>query len=291
MAPKRTLDDFLSARPADCTNGERASKRTSVASSEPTSADDDSVHSGLWGSNGTPSGPLFLNLLADAEATAVYQLMKSTAHSPPVRRCKLSEADRQRLEGLRALPGSQRDGAWWVDSCTCEVWTGADIGHQRWQIDVGAKGPTSTLSRLSKVLSVESLGRLRHLGGKGEKRMVKLFRHHVALNADLDKRAAGYVIPLNVGAGGSVSHQCDTAGCARVCHLETTSLHRNNLDRQRCPGPIIVFYKDQILIEVPCSHGAQAGSTSDEQLRRSCLGGLQLVEHSPDSASILAGLL
>lgn len=287
MAPPSDIDDLLRPRPGRSANGERVTRKRKI----------DGVLEGPGPKPGPVakralSGPEFLNSLADSEAKGLYDLMRKTARRPPTSVVNVSAPVAERLHAVKAKQGTDRDGKWWLALVTCEVWESTDGGHPRWQVDVNA-GPAGLVEQIREVLSVESFDRFlrcRTARGESGKVMVKLQRHHVALNADLVKRAAGPVIPLNAGKGGSVSHLCDKTGCARACHLETASLHRDNVDRQRCPGPLLMLFRDEIVEEKPCRHGEQVSSTPVEQFHHSCLGCLQVLELSEDAASVISRL-
>ena len=118
--------------------------------------------------------------------------------------------------------------------------------------------------------------------------MVKLPCHHVAYNADLLRRGTA-PLPLDAGAGGSLSHTCDKRGCVRVSHLEVTSEHRDNLNRQRCQGPSLLVFRGVIVQERPCAHAQ--GERHEERLRNSCVGSLRLHTLTDASAGAIASIL
>lgn len=110
----------------------------------------------------------------------------------------------------------------------------------------------------------------------------------MAYNADLSRRDTA-PLPLNAGAGGSLSHLCDKRGCVRVSHLEVTSEHATNLARQRCRGPSLLVFRGRIVQEHLCAHAQ--GGTREELLRNSCLGSLQLHVLTDESAGAIMSLL
>jgi hypothetical protein len=114
--------------------------------------------------------------------------------------------------------------------------------------------------------------------------------HHVAYAAHPARAEAP--IPENAGAGGSISHNCDTQGCCKIQHLEATPKHQDNMDRQRCSGVTLITYKGVIVQEIPCAHGKTTSLlpggldldafTADDialhnRIRTSCIG-LRVIE-------------
>lgn len=239
------------------------------------------------GESGKLTGADFLNSLADNEARGLFDLMKT--EGPPTRSCILSDEQYQLVRGLRAAPGSVRDGRWWTDLLTCEAYGKPDVkDHPRWQIDVDSQD--GLVHRVQKLLSVESFAKFKSLATVGDKSMVKLQRHHVALNADRS-RSDGPLIPSDSGKGGSVSHLCDRKGCVRACHLETAAVHKTNLSRQRCQGVMLLCLQGVIVQEQPCAH-AQAGDGSlASMLQNSCLGNIRVLVVSDESARLISSLL
>jgi hypothetical protein len=95
---------------------------------------------------------------------------------------------------------------------------------------------------------------------------VKFNMHHIAYLLNTKRDAAP--IPDNVGRGGSISHICDRTGCIKPDYLQATPLHRRNLDRQRCPGVLIIHYLGEIF-ENPCLHAVDE-VTLEEKIDLSC---------------------
>jgi len=238
------------------------------------------------GEPGKLTGADFLNSLAEDEARGLNDLMQKVG--PPVRACILSDELYQLVSGLQAAPGSERDGKWWTDYLTCEAYGKPDVkDHPRWQIDVHSSD--GLVHRVEKVLSVEAFAMFKSLATAGDKSMVKLQRHHVALNADRS-RSDGPLIPSDSGKGGSVSHLCDRKGCVRACHLETAIVHKTNLARQRCQGVVLLCFQGVIVQEQPCAH-AQAGDGSlTSRLQNSCLGNISVLALSDESARLISQL-
>lgn len=98
----------------------------------------------------------------------------------------------------------------------------------------------------------------------GPNGQVKIPCHHLAFVAG----NAGVEIPNNMGAGASMSHLCDSRGCIRETHLELTLQHVDNLERQRCPGVILIVSLDLIIHELPCAHAR--GNSTEERIATSC---------------------
>ena len=92
-----------------------------------------------------------------------------------------------------------------------------------------------------------------------------------ALTADGNLREP---IPLNLGAGGSLSHYCDQSGCdggnhdidgeGSADHVEPVGEHALNLDRQRCRGATLVVSDDNFILGVSLCQHAQ------DELSRCC---------------------
>lgn len=235
------------------------------------------------------SGASFLNSLSNAEIQSLASLMRKQMSPRPT--MTWSTATTDQVKAFTASPdGSTHPGSWWIDLCKCELVGGSDIkDHPRWQIDIEARGSKAVVLEVEKVLSVERLADFKALASAGAKKMVKLQAHHIALSADLSRRDAA-PLPLNAGAGGSISHLCDRTGCVRVCHLEITPVHKKNLDRQRCRGPTLLVFRGVIIQEQPCAH-AQAGLSPEARLMNSCLAHVNVVELSESGACAIQSVL
>lgn len=157
-----------------------------------------------------------------------------------------------------------RLGRWYLDHLSCELVRSSStaICHPRWQVRLDG-GPSSVAGALRVALSDgawQALSRLTNYA--------KIMAHHIAYNADSRRVAAP--IPLNVGAGGSISHLCDEVGCVKQSHLESTPVHRDNMDRQRCRGILLLVFRDVIVEETPCSHGRGRGGSLALDILASC---------------------
>lgn len=253
---------------------------------------DSSAHSADSSETGTPrrtSVAGFLNSLSAEEATALDRVMRSALQSRITATSSLSEEVRQQLEPLRGLEdGSTHDGSWWVDLCKCEIVGLKSEDHPRWQVDLNGTGKSSNVAMVREILSAQSFSLFQAASTEGVKKVVKLPCHHVAYNADLSRRGTA-PLPLDAGAGGSLSHTCDKTGCVRVRHLEVTSEHITNLYRQRCQGPSLLVFRGVIVQERPCAHAQ--GGTQEELLCNSCLGSVQVHTLTDASAGAIASLL
>lgn len=232
----------------------------------------------------------FLNSLTDDEARALDRVMRSSLSSRIAATPILSAVVRQQLLSLRGLEdGSTHDGWWWANLTSCEVVgisSGAD--HPRWQIDIDGAGIASNMTLVKGILSEHSLDSLKASATTGAKKVVKLPCHHVAYNADLSRRDTA-PLPLNAGAGGSLSHLCDRKGCVRASHLEVANEHASNLQRQRCQGPSLLVFRGVIVQETSCVHAQ--GATELARLQNSCLGSLRLDILGESSARAVSSIL
>lgn len=209
--------------------------------------------------------------LPDAQACwKLYRSCKGVRN-----KCRLDPQQQEKLTSLRAVdPATGRNGKWYLQHITCEVaeLEASSSGHPRWQVRL-EEGPLSVGQRLKRTISARAWESL-----IAYTKYLKVEVHHVAYNADLRRETAP--IPSNVGAGGSISHLCDEVGCCKASHLEATPIHKDNLDRQRCTGILLLHFKDVIVQEVPCSHGQKRGTDLESQLTSSCVQHIQLVEIS-----------
>lgn len=236
----------------------------------------------------TYSAAKWLNSLSGDEARALDTLMRRSIN---VRAS--SPLDVELLRQLRSLRGATlpggvttHSGAWWADRLQCELVTGIKIDgdHPRWQIDVEAKGGVAV--SVKKVVSAAAYADFLLLASVGKKKMVKLNCHHVALNADIARRDIA-PLPLDAGRGGSVSHLCDRIGCVGLSHLEVSTRHMTNTDRQRCQGPVLCVYRGQIVSEQACTH-AKGDDDSELKLLNSCMGRITLITLSDAAAEHIA---
>jgi len=170
--------------------------------------------------------------------------------------------DIQKLQTLVGQPmlDTGRDGAWYLNIVTCKIWDTKQSGsdHPRWQVKMTGSGFDTRKARIKQVLSKSAWETLLATFPVTFKPAV----HHIAYNADPRREAAP--LPLNVGAGGSVSHPCDERGC--IAHLESTPVHGDNMDKQRCKGITLICFKGFIIQEVPCAHGECATPLVGEEL-------------------------
>ena len=231
----------------------------------------------------------FLNSLSAAEASSLDCVMRSALKSRIAAASTLSVSVRSQLQSLRGLEGGlTHDGSWWVDLCKCEIVELKSDDHPRWQVDLNGAGRSSNVALVRGVLTAQSFSLFEAASTEGVKKVVKLPCHHVAYNADLSRRDTA-PLPLDAGAGGSISHSCDRRGCVRVSHLEVTSEHADNLSRQRCQGPSLLVFRGVIVQERPCAHGR--GGSHEAQLRNSCAGNVQLHTLTDASAEAIVSIL
>lgn len=245
----------------------------------------------------------WLRSLSLQTAQAVLKLMRSSVKLAFV--SQVPESEQAVLATLKALPCNEgRDGSWYISRSTCEVvaTTAKDTSHPRWQVDLTA-GPKSVGQKLKAVLSE---GEWRSLLDVVEgRRQWKVMAHHIAYNAS-DLRVSA-PLPLDCGRGGSISHPCDQRGC--LIHVEATPVHKDNMDRQRCLGILLLHFRGVITKEVPCVHGCKLGVGGEHgeelgfggvvnqeseilksQLRRSCLK-IRLLEISEADFSNMSSLV
>jgi len=236
----------------------------------------------------------FLNSLSATEAQALDRVMRSALSGKITAPSTLSQEVRLQLQPLRGVEledggdHTTHDGSWWVDLCKCEIVGISSDDHPRWQVDVNGAGSASNVVKVRDVLSAQAFSLFKTAATAGAKKVVKLPCHHVAYNADLSRRVTA-PLPLNAGAGGSLSHLCDKKGCVRASHLEVASEHASNLSRQRCRGPTLLVFRDTIVQEHPCAHAQ--GATHEELLRNSCLGALSIFSLTDASAGAIMSLL
>jgi hypothetical protein len=227
------------------------------------------------------AGAKWLRSLSLEEAQAVFDVMRAVASQ--AQKHQVSEEDRGILSSLKAVPGSSRDGAWYVKWSTCTVATAkSGSGHPRWQVKLD-QGKASIGAKLKQVLPTRAWETLLQDCNK----MLRVGYHHVSYNADPRRGAAP--LPLGLGAGASISHLCDEEGCFCQHHLEANPIHRDNMDRQRCSGVILLHFDGILVKEVPCSHGEKQGASGslETKIKASCIK-VRLLEISQGDFQIMA---
>ncbi|TGO44620.1 hypothetical protein BOTNAR_0780g00010 [Botryotinia narcissicola] len=226
------------------------------------------------------AGAKWLRSLSLEDAKAVFEVM--CAVTSQAAKHQVSEEDRGILASLQAVPGESRDGSWYVKWSTCTVATvKSGVSHPRWQVklpgksSVGAKLKSSLTSGAWETL-------LRDCGNK-----LRVGYHHVSYNAD--PRRGAVPLPLGLGAGASLSHLCDEQGCFDEQHLEASTVHKDNMDRQRCSGVLLLHFDGIIVKEVPCLHGKEKESSGslEAKIRASCIK-VRLLEISQGDFDIMA---
>jgi hypothetical protein len=199
--------------------------------------------------------------LSMEDAKAVYKVFRGAVAVKE--KYQLGGADKAILSSLKAVSGV-RDGPWYTEHVKCLI---ANIStptgqHPRWQVRLNA-GLSSLGQTLKQAISAKAWATL-----TGYTSYLKVEAHHVAYNAD-DRRVTA-PLPLNVGAGGSLSHLCDECGCVKPPHLEATPVHKDNMNRQRCLGIVLLYFQDTIVKEIPCKHGIERGSDLESGILASC---------------------
>jgi hypothetical protein len=214
---------------------------------------------------------VYLAGLSMEDAEALYRVMLSSVKV--YEKNRLDAETVTMLETLDNAVNPNRPGSWYLKHVTCSI---AELdpskqiagqqkpGHTRFQVRMG-QGSGSRVGQIKAALSLKAWETFKELSSTS----VKIFYHHIAYNADLRREAAP--IPANVGVGASISHLCDEVNCICQAHLEATTVHRDNMDRQRCIGIRLLCFRGFIVDEVPCSHGRKLGETLDTQILASCL--------------------
>lgn len=214
---------------------------------------------------------VYLAGLSMEDAKALYHVMLSSVKV--FKKVRLDAETVVMLETLDNAVNPNRPGAWYLNHVTCSI---AEFdpskqiagpqkpGHTRFQVKMG-QGSGSRVGQIKAALSPKAWSAFQELSGTS----VKIFHHHIAYNADPRRESAP--IPSNVGMGASISHLCDEANCICQGHLEATTIHKDNMDRQRCIGIRLLCFRGFIVDEVPCMHGRKLGATLDAQLMASCL--------------------
>lgn len=173
--------------------------------------------------------------------------------------------------GLARLPGQdpQVNGAFWAEFAHCtEVFRrGAKSErHPRWQVNF-SKGLNRLLQLITPTKGGVSSGKeakaafwvrlptggmvfqqglwdsFKALGSNKPdgRNFLKVPVHSLRYAAS--PKMAHARLPDNPGRGGSLSHYCDLPGCTggdAAEHLGSETAHQANLDRQRCPGAILM---------------------------------------------------
>lgn len=161
------------------------------------------------------------------------------------------------LKSLAARDGDLRTGLWWFNLVECEVVVSTAKGkdHWRWQVKLEA-GPDSVAAKLRRTVGKEAWKSLTSQNSTLFKIGAHILSYAASDRFDLKP------IPLNVGSGGSISHLCDRNSCINQKHLVATEVHKDNLDRQRCLGVLILHINGSIVSERPCKHSG-VGKLSD----------------------------
>lgn len=171
-----------------------------------------------------------------------------------------------------------RTGADWIDYTTCsKIPVGAagvemGAGYPRLQIQFNRTGPNVPFKtphkrihgldplgkRFKSALTAEEWAAFKGycLSGTGtsNKVSVKIMCHHIVYNAKA-KTAGGAIaeLPSGTGAGASVEHLCDNK-CIKEAHLVATTTHALNLERQGCPGALLLCHGGVIMQVINCPH-------------------------------------
>lgn len=216
---------------------------------------------------------LWLNYLTHTEARSLLEIMCTTVGTSATAQVSGGASPL----GLNCLPAnSPRTGDWYMEWASCEIIgllvSGGATGHPRWQPRVVNKvgntpaNPTAVGRSIRSRLRDDAWEWLKTLASSNGQ--VKIPRHHLAFLAGDDGMGASTGLPVDLGAGSSMSHLCDSVGCIRDSHLELTLQHVDNLERQRCTGVTLIASMDLIIHEVPCGHAR--GGTSEERIASSC---------------------
>lgn len=222
----------------------------------------------------------WLNSLSHVEAVRLAGLMREKVGIKEDSPVRVTGMRVDELERCLALDDCH-SGEWWVAHCSCEVidlGSGSGTSHARWQLNFTAGRGVTTPSKRSRG-EVPMLVQLRSCVGESKWQALKqtvlanaghpppsrftakLDVHHVAYVASPQRWAGeGHPIPDQVGAGSSVGHLCDTAGCIRESHLVAHTFHVDNLARQRCPGCTVVVCGSVVIFEQVCGHGYVDGA-------------------------------
>jgi len=210
----------------------------------------------------------FLNALNPTEAAELYswlvgfkRCVPGTAHIFQDRTDKMQYV--RSLRGIRRItsPGQvnadvvTHPGQFWLEWATClMVSSKAALVINRQQVDVPyTKRPASVRTELWEALFD---GVVPARTGCDSTRTQSFMAHHIAYATH---KSDG---PLRIcGAGSSVSHRCDGGECVRPSHLTFVQSHRDNMDRQRCSGLILVVRGNVIVKESSCIHDRDSDDT------------------------------
>lgn len=229
----------------------------------------------------------FLVDLTLDDAKALYGVMLEQCRT--IKTPTSSPKDCRILECLASSSSSSRDGRWHLERVTCLLVTTNDSSdsHPRWQIRADGRG--RSYGTLSVRLSSEGFSSLTKFCKNYSSGQGKIGHHMVAYNADV--RRSSVPLPLDLGRGSSVSHLCDVKGCVKQRHLEISSNHVNNMDRQRCLGVTVIHFQGVIVQEMPCIHGRtlDVGSSLEARLEKSC-SRVSLVELSQEAGEIVTSV-
>jgi len=197
-------------------------------------------------------------------------------------RCKVPVERTKQIKNLPAVTATGGSSSAGSNAPTREQ-------HGRYQVKINAAGGGSVRSVIHSALrrvagyerAISLMADFSRCASDPSKAhaAVKIWRHHLACIAHLPP---GTLIPTDCGAGGSVSHLCDTTSCIRGDHLRPESAHIDNMARQRCRGVVLTIMSQsgEILQETPCEHGQEAARlvspgtatnvSVDDELRLSC---------------------
>jgi len=196
---------------------------------------------------------VFLNACSQTDLDVLWASM-----SPRILPWNRYEDQRHRIEalyGIRMLHDRTGDiknethsGRWWMDWAECCIFYPGAV-----------PSPLRPLSNLNKAqiqfrACPEGVNRRIFRTFQGDSEVVKLISYHVAYKHG----NIGTDLPLTLGRGSSVSHYCDTCGCNRRSHLTVAAAHRDNMDRQRCPGVILTTLNGMIINQTKCGHDLSA---------------------------------
>lgn len=179
---------------------------------------------------------------------------------------------------------SVKDGRAWFEWSTCPRtlvnpaecrwpmnWTGKSQSGDPEELVTPSKlykGRQPLLARLKSCFDDEGWARFKAVTGNPEAKRPRIQLNVYVLNFAASQRATVLVpgedpprllepVPINLGAGGSLSHYCDQAGCDggdEAGHVEPVGNHIDNLIRQRCNGATLVTDGDAIVSVALCPH-------------------------------------
>jgi hypothetical protein len=214
----------------------------------------------------------FLNACTQHELTTLFGLVTARCHN-----WHRSEANRAQIDGMRglfmmnyagAVVQKTHSGEWWMDWSECCIFYPGAVPQPL--------VPPAASHQIQFAACPASIRQPLWNAWKGNSANVKPLAHVIAWKA----ANIATVVPQNLGAGGSISHLCDTHSCCRRDHLLLTPAHQANMDRQRCKGVSLIVMSDArglllIIHEERCSHDATADfSESCRRLHIVSLDGL-----------------